>query len=129
MENEHKIILMSDELLEQWAKLRADDAGRIARELVRARQLMREFVQVHYERKIKPLSWSDPKKPCEECRYDHVRSETSIGNYQIEWKGWKDYPGYTLYFGGNYIDAFDGLIEAKIAAFEHAKKCVKGMIE
>lgn len=41
------------------------------------------------------LNWSDERKPCDECRYNHVKIETIIfGNIYIEWKGWKDYPDY-----------------------------------
>lgn len=42
-----------------------------------------------------PLQWSEPQEPCEACRYDHVVAQTPLGLITIEWKGWKDYPGYT----------------------------------
>lgn len=41
--------------------------------------------------KIKQLVWSEHRKACEECRYDHVVAESPIGTYRIEWKSWKEY--------------------------------------
>ena len=40
------------------------------------------------------ITWSEERAPCEECRYNHVVAETVFGSLTIEWKGWKDYPGY-----------------------------------
>lgn len=64
------------------------------------------------------LTWSRLFDPNEECRYDHCYADTPFGRYQIEWKGWKDSPGFTLVFGGEFITVPDDLISAKEAALK-----------
>lgn len=57
-----------------------------------------------------PLKWSDPSPPNDDCGYDHVVAPTPIGEISIEWKSWKDYPGYGAsmpwdeYVNGNSLD-------------------------
>lgn len=52
--NNHLFVSISDEELSQWASTRADDAGRLARELIQSRQeafrlvvAAREFWDIH----------------------------------------------------------------------------------
>lgn len=42
------------------------------------------------------LQWSDHAPPTDGVsHYDHVIAQTPLGQIMIEWKSWKDYPGYT----------------------------------
>ena len=62
--------------------------------------------------------WSDPSPPNDFCPYDHCSAKVPFGTMRIEWKSWKDYPSYCLYFdaGETFIGSFDSLDRAK----EHA---------
>lgn len=62
------------------------------------------------------LVWSEPKGPDGECPYDHCRAVTPFGVYSIEWKSWKDYPGYSAEFRDEYINTGASLDEAKTLA-------------
>ena len=46
------------------------------------------------------LAWTEHRPPGLDCRYDNCSAETPFGVYRIEWKSWKDYPGYTIEFQG-----------------------------
>jgi len=49
--------------------------------------------------------------------YNYVTCDTIFGRYKIEWKGWKDYPDYSIYLDQEYItDEAVGLDQAKAAA-------------
>lgn len=41
------------------------------------------------------LEWSEPREPCEACRYDHAVAATPLGEICLEWKSWKLYPSVT----------------------------------
>lgn len=45
------------------------------------------------------LVWSDPAKPCEECRYDHTIAETPFGRFLLTWKSWKSEPWQDMGLG------------------------------
>lgn len=59
--------------------------------------------------------WSDPSPPNDFCPYDHCSAKVPFGTMRIEWKSWKDYPNYCLYFdaGETFIGSFDSLDQAK----------------
>lgn len=59
--------------------------------------------------------WSDPSPPNDFCHYDHCFASVPFGTMRIEWKSWKDYPNYCLYFdaGETFIGSFDSLDRAK----------------
>lgn len=59
------------------------------------------------------LTWTDPSEPNEACPYDHTKAETPFGAYLIEWKSWKDYPGYSVELRDEFIATGDSLEEAK----------------
>lgn len=61
------------------------------------------------------IHWSEPARPNDRCSYDHVVAQTPIGTAQIEWKGWKDYPGFVAYVAEEFLSASDTLDEAKDA--------------
>ncbi len=69
------------------------------------------------QKRGRPLEWSEPIPPNTYCSYHHVFADTPFGRYQIEWKGWKDHPCYTLMFrDSDFIPAADDLDMAKTAA-------------
>ena len=66
------------------------------------------------------IRWSDRAAPgTDEIPYDHVIAETTFGRMVISWKGWKEYPVYTLdeHPVNDWYSA-DSLPEVK----EHAEK-------
>lgn len=57
---------------------------------------------------VKPLEWSAEFKPGENgCSYNHCFADTPFGRYQIEWKGWKDYPCFDCRGPGDFLDSGD----------------------
>jgi len=68
------------------------------------------------------MNWTEPKPPTIDVSfYDHVKSETPLGELMIEWKSWKDSPSYDIMLNGDWIGVEYSLEEAKTAAFEHIK--------
>ena len=77
--------------------------------------------------------WSDPSPPNDFCHYDHCSANVPFGTMRIEWKSWKDYPGYCLYFdaGETFIGSFDSLDQAKshaAAIIEQDREAVRAEI-
>lgn len=64
---------------------------------------------------LKPLEWSDPCEPNEDCRYNHVTAKAAW-TYQIQWKAWKEHDAFVVYRDGDYIDCKYSLDEAKAFA-------------
>ncbi len=88
MENEHKIDPMTDELLEKWAKRRADDAGRLARELIFTRQLMKGLVQAGED--LKADGWQKvpnemPLELMKSINFDNQVLAYENGRYYNAW--------------------------------------------
>ena len=81
--------------------------------------------------KLKKFEWTEPAKSDggKNSFYDHVKCNTSLGDFQIEWKCWKDYDTYGLYFNGEYVASLYTLDEAKQKAFDHIKKKIEEMLE
>lgn len=79
--------------------------------------------------KPKPLEWDEPKKPDLYCSYDYTKANGAGLTYQIEWKSWKDYPGYCVYAGENMVGTFDTLEAAKSAAFADYSARIMSAIE
>ncbi len=66
---------------------------------------------------VKDISWTDKLKPSEEIRYDHVIGGTPLGDFEITWKSWKEYPSYTIeHKAFGYIGDENSLESAKEAA-------------
>lgn len=61
------------------------------------------------------LDWPEPSPPTKDVsHYDHIKAH----GFTIEWKSWKDYPGYTVMkdvVDEGFIGTFDTLDEAKAA--------------
>lgn len=66
---------------------------------------------------VNALVWSDEAKPNDYCSYNHTFADTLFGRYQIEWKGWKDYPNFSLDFAGNVVDGYAGNTLDAVRAF------------
>jgi len=81
--------------------------------------------------KLKKFEWTEPAKPDggKNSFYDHVKCNTSLGDFQIEWKSWKEYDTYCLYFNQDYVDSLYTLDEAKQSAYDYIKKKIQGMLE
>lgn len=62
------------------------------------------------------LTWTENLPPGEGCSYDHARATTSFGDYQIEWKSWKEHGGFVVYFNQDYLCHADDLQDAKVKA-------------
>lgn len=39
---------------------------------------------------INPLEWSAESGPTDKIRYNHITAETALGQFSVEWKGWKE---------------------------------------
>lgn len=80
--------------------------------------------------KLKAFQWRGPAKPDgKTCFYDHVKCDTSLGDFQIEWKSWKEHDTYGLYFNGEYVASLYTLDEAKQKACDYIKKKIEEMLE
>ena len=65
------------------------------------------------------MNWSEEKLPNESCSYNHITCDTPIGQFIIEWKGWKDLEDYVLMINGNYIGVEWDLNDAKESAKDY----------
>lgn len=75
---------------------------------------------------IQKLVWSDPAEPTEKCNYNHSAAQCGLGEYRIEWKGWKQYDGRTLYHNGEYVETFNDLESAQAGAQKHLETTILG---
>lgn len=66
------------------------------------------------------ITWAETAPPNDECTYDHTTASVPFGILRIEWKSWKDYPGYAVSFTGieDFIGSYDTLEAAKAASEE-----------
>jgi hypothetical protein len=60
------------------------------------------------------LNWSEEQEPNNEIRYNHISAETPLGIASIEWKGWKNFPDFSVFINGEYIDSCGTLAGGKI---------------
>ena len=67
-------------------------------------------------RLIKRLEWSEERQPCPECRYNHVIALSPIGEWRIEWKGWKANDWFCVYLEDCQVANEPNLETAKAAA-------------
>jgi uncharacterized protein with PIN domain len=65
---------------------------------------------------VKRLEWSEPSAPDHSSFYDHSRAISPFGTYCIEWKSWKEYPGFTIEGPGEFSSIANTLDDAKVAA-------------
>lgn len=62
---------------------------------------------------MKELKWSDEKEANVNIRYNHIILVTPIGDFTVEWKGWKECDSKTVYLDGYYLADFYTIEEAK----------------
>lgn len=65
---------------------------------------------------VKELEWSESSPPDHSSFYDHTRAASPFGAYCIEWKSWKEYPGFSIEGPGNFLATEDTLDGAKLSA-------------
>ena len=73
-----------------------------------------------YRELVSALVWSSEHEANESIRYNHVLADSPLGQFSIEWKGWKDHDSYGTYLDGYYLDSANDLDEAKLIA----EKCL-----
>jgi hypothetical protein len=79
---------------------------------------------------VKQLVWSEPAPPSDACPYNNVRADTAFGTYLIEWKSWKDYPGYCVHdVRDGFLLSLDTLEAAKAFAQSHFEFAVRECLE
>lgn len=62
----------------------------------------------------KELIWTEPKPPTAGIsHYDHTSCNTPLGTFRIEWKSWKDNPGYDVMLNDEWVDCKYSLEDAK----------------
>lgn len=103
----------------QYALLKiSEEAAEVSKDALKAAQFGILEAQPLYQ-----IEWSEPRPPLEGvCRYNHVVARVPLGEFSIEWKGWKEQDGRVIYFNGEYIDCADDLDEAKKRASEYYTK-------
>ena len=53
---------------------------------------------------VMKYKWSDIKEPDGiESFYTHITLETPIGKFKVEWKSWKEYSGFSIFCGDDYL--------------------------
>lgn len=77
---------------------------------------------------IKPLVWSDESGPTDKIRYNHITAETALGQFSVEWKGWKEEDGPCVYLAGDYIGVASDLGGAKQLAERHIRELVANLL-
>lgn len=80
--------------------------------------------------KLKPIVWSEPKPPTKDvCCYDHCRASTPLGEFSVEWKSWKQYDSYCVYFNGDYLESVFDLEDAKDWVDKYYKDLIMSCFE
>lgn len=85
--------------------------------------------------KLKPLVWSEERKPNTEYGYNHCITETPVGRFVLTWKGWKSEPwqnmgiGFDVTpWGETWYEGWDTVDEAKEAAYQRLSDEINSMI-
>lgn len=78
---------------------------------------------------IKPLQWSEHRKPDEIIRYDHVLAESPIGLFSIEWKSWKEHDSYAVYLDSEYIAVGNDIADAMLIAERRVAEVADNLID
>lgn len=75
------------------------------------------------------LEWSEPAPPGPACCYDHVVAASPLGEFRIEWKGWKEYDTPCVYLDGEFFDtpAASTLDAAKAVAQDHVDAIARAL--
>lgn len=79
--------------------------------------------------KVKDIDWTEEFQPHKHCSYNHLIGRTGLGDFQIEWKGWKTYDGRCIYLCGDYLETVDSTEEAKIWCSNYFTKLVNSCLQ
>ena len=77
---------------------------------------------------INPLEWSAESGPTDKIRYNHITAETALGQFSVEWKGWKEEDWPCVYLAGDYIGVASDLGGAKMLAEQHIRELVANLL-
>lgn len=77
---------------------------------------------------IKPLEWSAESGPTDKIRYNHITAETALGQFSVEWKGWKEEDAPCIYLAGDYIGFASDVDGAKQLAERHIRDIVASLL-
>ncbi len=102
------IIAISDRKHDAW------DAAKVV--IAKAKGLANPVQGFDKDAKASALVWSSEHEANESIRYNHVLADSPLGQFSIEWKGWKDHDAYGVYLDGDYLDSDNDLDEAKLIA-------------
>ena len=67
------------------------------------------------------MKWSEIKEANKYVNYTHINCETPMGEFIIDWKGWKENPSYDSHINGDYIGTNYDLDGAKSFCEEYIK--------
>lgn len=74
--------------------------------------------------------WTQPEPPTEGVsNYNHVILRTPVGEFRIEWKGWKETPSYDITLNEGWVDSKPSLETAKHCVESHLLKISKSLNE
>ena len=59
----------------------------------------------------------------------HIRARSPLGEFTIEWKGWKESDPPVVYLNGNYVICVRDLPTAKDMAFSHLRDIILAALE
>jgi|TARA_R110000851_G_scaffold308922_1_gene468103 hypothetical protein len=59
------------------------------------------------------MNWTKESEPNNEVPYNHTKLETPIGEYVVDWKGWKERPSYDVSLKGECLGSEYDLESAK----------------
>ena len=65
------------------------------------------------------MNWTKESEPNNEVPYNHIKLKTPIGEYVVDWKGWKEIPRYDINLKGEWLGSEYDLESAKNLAENH----------
>lgn len=60
--------------------------------------------------------------------YDALKAKTSLGDFIIDWKSWKEYPVYDLWLEDKHIGSYFSLVEAQAAQLTYVADIIAGLL-
>ena len=59
------------------------------------------------------IEWSEEFEANTEIQYNHINADTPVGDFSIQWKGWKEWDSKCVYLNNEYLNSFCEIDEAK----------------
>lgn len=59
------------------------------------------------------IEWSEEFEANTTTRYNHIIANTPVGEFSIQWKGWKEWDSKCVYLNDKYLHSFSEIDEAK----------------